>query len=49
LVIVIYNAGSVLVHPHDRGIGHLHRRVVTSGRIDDPAPNASLPPTDKRL
>ena len=46
LVIVVRDAGSVLVYPHDGGIDYLHRRVVTSGQcIHNPVSNASLPPT----
>jgi hypothetical protein len=29
-VIVVRDAGSVLVHAHDGGIDHLHRRVMTT-------------------
>ena len=36
LVIVVCDTGAVLVHAHDGGIDHLHRRVVTgSQRIHD--------------
>jgi hypothetical protein len=39
LVIVVRDTGSVLVHAHDGGIDHLHRRVMTGGqRIHDPVP-----------
>jgi hypothetical protein len=39
----ICDAGSVLVHPHDRGIDHLHHRVVTCDQsIHDPVPDAGL-------
>jgi len=48
LLIVVCDAGSVLVHAHDGGIDHLHRRVMTGRqRIHDPIPNASpLPPNE---
>jgi hypothetical protein len=37
LVIVVRDAGSVLVHAHDRRIDHLHLRIMTGGqRIHDP-------------
>jgi len=40
-MIVIRDIGSVLVYAHDRGINHLHRRVMTgSQRIRDPVPAA---------
>jgi hypothetical protein len=43
LVIVVSNAGSVLVHPHDGGIDHLHRRVMTFGqRIHDLVPDRNI-------
>jgi hypothetical protein len=35
LVIVVRDTGSLLMHAHDGGIDHLHRRAVTgSQRID---------------
>jgi hypothetical protein len=38
----------VLVHAHDGGIDHLHRRVVTgSQRIHDLVPDASPPPPNE--
>jgi len=38
----------MLVHAHDGGIDHLHRRIVTSGqRIHDPVANASPPPPNE--
>jgi hypothetical protein len=50
LLIVVRDAGSVLVHAHDGGIDHLHRRVMTGGqRFHDPVPYASLPPTNKAI
>ena len=50
MVIVICDAGSVLVHPHDGGIDHLDRRVVARGQcIHDPVQDAGLPPTDKAI
>jgi hypothetical protein len=50
LVIVVRDAGSVLVHPHDGSIDHLHCRVMTGGqRIHDPVPYASLAPTNEAI
>jgi hypothetical protein len=50
LLIIVRDAGSVLVHAHDRGVDHLHRRVMTgSQRIHDPVPYASLPPTNETI
>ena len=50
LVIVVCDAGSVLVHAHDGGIDHLHGRVMTGGQgIHDPVPYASLPPTNESV
>jgi hypothetical protein len=47
LVIVVRDTGAVLVHAHDRGIDHLHRRIMTgSQRIHDLIPDASPPPTN---
>src|SRR5215831_15750602 len=47
LVIVVRDTGSVLVHAHDGGIDHLHRRVMTGGqRFHDLVPDASPPPTN---
>ena len=41
LMIVVRDTGSVLVYAHDRGIDHLHRRVMTGRqRIYDPVPAA---------
>ena len=31
-MIVVRDAGSVLVHAHDGGIDHLHRRIMTGGQ-----------------
>jgi putative tryptophan/tyrosine transport system substrate-binding protein len=40
-MIVVRDAGSVLVHAHNRGIDHLHRRVMTDRqRIQDLIPDA---------
>jgi hypothetical protein len=40
LVIVVRDRGSVLVHAHDGGIDHLHRRITTgSQRFHDLAPD----------
>ena len=50
LVIVVRDAGSVLVHAHDGGIDHLHRRVMTGGqRTHDLVPDASPPPTNEAV
>jgi hypothetical protein len=47
LVIVVRDVSSALLHPHDRRIDHLHRRVLTDRqRIHDPVPGTSLPPTE---
>jgi hypothetical protein len=49
-MIVVRDAGPVLVHAHDRGINHLHRRVMTgSQRIHDLVPDASLPPPNDAI
>jgi hypothetical protein len=50
LVVVVGDACSVLVHAHDGGIDHLHRRVMTGGqRIHDPVPHARPPPTSEAV
>ena len=50
LVIVVRDTGSVLVHAHDRGINHLHRRVMTGSQcIHDLIPDASLPPPNEAI
>jgi hypothetical protein len=50
LVIVVRDTGSVLMHAHDGGIDHLHRRVVTgSQRIHDLLPDASPPPPNEAI
>src|SRR5712672_870547 len=50
LVVVVRDTGSVLVHAHDGGIYHLHRRVMTgSQRIHDLVPDASPPPTNEAI
>ena len=50
LVIVVRDTGSVLMHAHDGGIDHLHRRVVTgSQRIHDLVPDASPPPPNEAI
>src|ERR1700722_18668463 len=49
-MIIVGDAGSVLVHADDRGIDHLHRRVTTGGQcIHDPVPDASPPPTNEAI
>jgi hypothetical protein len=41
-MIVVRDTGSMLVHAQDRGIDHLHRRIMTGGqRIYDLVPDAS--------
>ena len=50
MMIVVRDAGSVLVHAHDGGIDHLHRRIMTGGqRIDDLVPDASPPPAHEAI
>jgi hypothetical protein len=50
LVIVVRDAGSVLMHAYDGGIDHLHGRVMTGGQgIHDPVPYAGLPPTNEAI
>jgi hypothetical protein len=40
----------MLVHAHNGGIDHLHRRVMTGGqRIHDLVPYASPPPTNEAI
>jgi len=50
LVIVVRDTGSVLMHAHDGGIDHLHRRVVTGSlRFHDLVPDASPPPPNEAI
>jgi hypothetical protein len=50
LVIVVRDTRSVLVHAHDGGIDHLHRRIMTGGqRIHDSVPDASPPPPHEAI
>jgi len=43
-MIVVRDAGSVLVHAHNTGIDHLRRRIMTDGqRVQDLIPDASPP------
>ena len=50
LLIVVCDTRSVPVHAHDRGIDHLHRRIMTGGqRIHDPVPDASPPPPHEAI
>ncbi len=50
LLYVVGDAGSMLVHSHDGGMDHLHRRVMTGGQcIHDPVPYTSLPPTNEAI
>jgi len=50
LMIVVRDAGSVLVHAYDRGIDHLSRRVMTGGqRTHDLVPDAGPPPTNEAV
>jgi hypothetical protein len=40
----------VLMHAHNGGINHLHRRVMTgSQRFHDLVPDASPPPTNEAI
>ena len=44
------NTGSVLVHTHDGGINHLHRRIMACGqRIHDLVPDASPRPANEAI
>src|SRR5258708_34273136 len=50
LMIVVRDAGSVLVHADDRCIDHLYRSVMPgSKRIHDLAPDTSLPPANEAI
>jgi hypothetical protein len=50
LVIVVRDTGSVLVHAHDGGIDHPHRRIMIGGpRIRDLVPDASRPPAHEAI
>jgi hypothetical protein len=50
LAAVIGDAGPMLVYADDRGIDHLHRRIMSgSQRIHDPVPDASPPPANKAI
>jgi hypothetical protein len=50
LVIVVCDTGSVLMHAHDGGIDHLHRRIVTGGqRFHDLVPDPGLSPAPKPI
>jgi len=50
LVIVVRHTGSMLLHAHDRGIDHLHRRIMTGGkRFHDLVPVAGLPPAHEAI
>jgi hypothetical protein len=50
LVIVVRDTGSMLVHAHDGGIDHLHRRVMTGGqRNHDLVPDARPPLTNEAI
>jgi hypothetical protein len=49
-MIVVRDTGSMLVNAHDRGIDHLHRRIMTGGqRIHDLVPDASPPPPNEAI
>jgi hypothetical protein len=49
-MLVVRDAGSVLMHAHDGGIDHLHRRVMIGGqRIHDLVPDASPPPPNEAI
>src|SRR5215475_7506197 len=48
LAAVIGDAGSMLVHADDRGIDHLHCRIMSSSqRIHNPVPDTSPPPANE--
>jgi hypothetical protein len=50
LLIVVRDAGCVLMHAHDGGIDHLHRRIMTGGQcIHDLVPDASPPPAHEPI
>ena len=50
MTIVVRDAGSVLVHAHDRGIDHLHRSIMTGGqRVDHMVPDAGPPPAHEAV
>ena len=50
LVIVVRDAGPMLMHADNGGVDHLDGGIATGGqRIHDPVPDASLPPTDKAM
>ena len=47
-MIVVGDAGSMLVHADDRGIDHSHRRVMTDSLcIHDPIPDAKPAATER--
>ena len=49
-MIVARDTGSVLVHAHNGGIDHLHRRIMTGGqRVHDLVPDASPPPPNEAI
>ena len=50
LVVIVRDAGSVLMYAHDGCIDHLHRGVMTGGqRINDLVPDASPPPANEAI
>jgi hypothetical protein len=50
LLIVVRDTGSMLVHADDRGIDHLHRRMMTWGqRTHDLVPDTSPPPAHEPI
>jgi hypothetical protein len=50
LVIVVRDRGAMLVHAHDGGIDHLHRRIMAGGqRFHDLVPDTSPPPTNEAI
>ena len=50
LLAIARDAGTVLVHAHDRRVDHLHRRVMSGGeRIHDLVPDASPAPANEAI
>ena len=50
LLSVARDAGPMLVHANDRGVDHLHGRIVSGGqRIHDLVPDACSPPADEAI
>src|SRR6516162_11288662 len=50
LLSVSDDAGPVLMHPDNRGVDHLHRRIMGGGqRVHDAAPDASPSPANEAV